>query len=618
LVVSAGLALFFGPAGAEDASAPDAGPDGSSVVDDGAPDADLPDVARGESGDASASSPGRRLRLRYTFQPDCYRFSLSAPCETPKGNVRLDLGPQIAVWVETADRKQFIADLMVTNLTAVRGIGNRPGYWKFPSTWRFPYGKRVMALPVWAHARGRLYDTVVMQTTGGEMDIGFHEAISSPDPYHCLSFMSSVWVFRAESVDAITCPTSVFNSSKGRLDDKKKTRYPPRSDLVDFSERDCNVPWSGQEGQCPANMKSATRYADINDLDTVAAATPVYGKPFSAVWTVPDNLPEGDYALFVEISKEFDQNASHAYKSYVDPKLEDAALTNNFGQPSVVFKVPIRLSSSVAQQAAVVDIAGYGDWDGATGQLHPPDATISDAPGSGRGRLMVISQPSIDSASPRAVTGRVHVVTEIEMPKVCNPAAAGTGNITGLSVPADKITSSGVTIEFIEPATEDEPVETYEIKYRQGDSMTEEEFLGAIPAPAITPSGPGRQRTFSLQGLKPSTRYVVGIRAKGRCLGTGPIAPVAFMTPALKFKKLSGCFIATAAYGSPEEREIEVLRRLRDGARAKTAFAAAAVDLYERSSPPVADLLRESAIGRVMVLSLLAPLVDTLARVMPP
>ena len=46
---------------------------------------------------------------------------------------------------------------MVTNATSGRGIGNRPGRWDFLSGPLFPYGKRVMALPIWAHARGKTY-----------------------------------------------------------------------------------------------------------------------------------------------------------------------------------------------------------------------------------------------------------------------------------------------------------------------------------------------------------------------------------------------------------------------------------------------------------------------------
>jgi hypothetical protein len=98
--------------------------------------------------------------LRYSFQPDCYRPDASAACVQSVSH--MDLGPQIAVWLQDASGA-FVDTLMVTNATAVRGIGNRPGRSDFLSGPLFPYGKRIMALPIWAHARGKTYSTLFMQ-----------------------------------------------------------------------------------------------------------------------------------------------------------------------------------------------------------------------------------------------------------------------------------------------------------------------------------------------------------------------------------------------------------------------------------------------------------------------
>ena len=95
--------------------------------------------------------------LDYTFQPDCFRAAAHAACVFDPRHP--DLGPQIAVWLESADGTSFVDTLMVTNAVAVHGIGNRPGTWDMRSGPRFPYGRRPMALPIWAHARGKLYAT---------------------------------------------------------------------------------------------------------------------------------------------------------------------------------------------------------------------------------------------------------------------------------------------------------------------------------------------------------------------------------------------------------------------------------------------------------------------------
>ena len=212
--------------------------------------------------------------LRYAFQPECFQ----PPCPSIKRKLvdRLDLGPQIAVWVETTDRSRFVDTLMVTNLTARRGVANRPGLANLPSGPKHPYGKRVMALPVWAWARGKLYPQVVMQD-GHEEWMGFHESTSTPDPYYCRPMgVNEV------DVDAISCPTKVFNSAKGRLaGELPLVPYPPRNDLMVFGDRDCDVP--GTAG--PGCARSAERFKGLNDLDSVAAATPPFEQLFEGNWT---------------------------------------------------------------------------------------------------------------------------------------------------------------------------------------------------------------------------------------------------------------------------------------------------------------------------------------------
>jgi hypothetical protein len=169
---------------------------------------------------AAASAPRLALAdctvLDYTFQPDCFRAPADAACVFDPRHP--DLGPQIAVWLESADGTSFVDTLMVTNAVAVHGIGNRPGTWNLLSGPRFPYGRRPMALPIWAHARGKLY-TFVAMNDGMEDQLTNHENTSSPEPYFCRPMLIN------EIVDAITCATGKFRSVKGRLDPGQPASY---------------------------------------------------------------------------------------------------------------------------------------------------------------------------------------------------------------------------------------------------------------------------------------------------------------------------------------------------------------------------------------------------------
>src|SRR5690349_10869750 len=57
---------------------------------------------------------------------------------------------QIAIWAEAPTR---FATIALTEATAYRGIGNRPGAMQMDTALRWPYGRREDVLPGWAGAR---------------------------------------------------------------------------------------------------------------------------------------------------------------------------------------------------------------------------------------------------------------------------------------------------------------------------------------------------------------------------------------------------------------------------------------------------------------------------------
>jgi hypothetical protein len=66
-----------------------------------------------------------------------------------------------------------------------------------------------------------------------------------------------------------------------------------------------------------------------------------------------------------------------------------------------------------------------------------------------------------------------------------------------------------------------------------------------------------------------------------------------------------GCFIATAAYGTPTAEQIDVLRAFRDDVLLKTTVGCEFVDLYYQLSPPAADFIAGHEALRTLVRELM-------------
>jgi len=554
------------------------------------------------------------MTFQYSFQPDCFRPDENSACVQSVSH--MDLGPQIAVWLQDS-KGAFVDTLMVTNATSVRGIGNRPGRSDFVSGPLFPYGKRVMALPIWAHARGKIYSTLFMQEETcavgglGESCLGWHESYSSTELYYCRPLQQTeAAAALGNEVDAITCPTK-FNSEKGQFDPTMPSYYPPRSDLTTFTSNDGGDP---------------PTFAAINDLDTVAAATPLYGGVYNGTWSVPSTLPPGDYTLMVEVNKEYDSNASHLHPDFDDSHLPGYGTDGNFGQPSVVYQVPIHIdvTTGTKDAGAVSQISGYGDWTGTTGVVNPRDATISTtAPGSGEARLLSISNSAGQSGRVLAsvapcftlvcdpITNMCSICDPAKQectPLQCVPPPAPPTAVTNLSMQEGGLTSTGATVKFVNSQSDGAAVFKYDIRYQAGSTITDEQFGSAASAPQVMPGTPGSLTSVSLSNLKPVTQYAVAVRAVDPCGQVSPIATVTFKTPAMKFTQLSGCFVATAAWGSALAPDVAAMRRVRDRLRPQSTMFAVATDLYYRSGPAAAEVLRRSDTARALVRRLLGPI----------
>ena len=107
---------------------------------------------------------------------------------------------------------------------------------------------------------------------------------------------------------------------------------------------------------------------------------------------------------------------------------------------------------------------------------------------------------------------------------------------------------------------------------------------------------------YSTAGLKTAN---LTVRAGGEVL---------YMTCQALVASTSNCFIATAAYGTPQEPEVMVLRHFRDETLLKSKAGQIFVDTYYKVSPPIADYIRDKEDPRAIVRAGLAPTIYILKK----
>jgi hypothetical protein len=384
------------------------------------------------------------------------------------------------------------------------------------------YGPRLDVFPVWAHRHGVTFPQVIWQGDGADGDPGsdardrdrdidapFNQ--SSLDTHFCHPMQPAdpAW-------DAASCPSPVY-SDKGRFSDTRTSVYPPRSDLQ----------------RTPSDSADVPHYAELNPFDAVSRATPVGGTKFSFAWPLPAMLASGDYTLLVEVSREFDFNATYTETTYPPPDMpwSDYGMPYR-GQASVIYSVPFTVGATPST-ASTMTYAGYSDLDG---NLHPPDATITtDTPGSGASRLELVADD--------AGMYRVRVTA---IPEGDSVAPAAPAQLVPVSV-----TASTAQLSFVAPGDDGTTgtVSGYDIRYVLGDTLDEVSFANAMHAPvSLTPAAAGTTQTFSLDLLAGQT-YTVGVRAFDNCGHTGPLATVRLTMPAPEVAACGGCASGPASGG---------------------------------------------------------------------
>ena len=486
---------------------------------------------------------------------------------------------QIAIWLEDA-AGNYVDTLFLTQSVARYGMGNRPGELNFNSAPLWPYGRRETTFPVWAHRHGFTFPRIEFQN-GEDQDLSHSIHQSSRENHYCRPTEPSEAIW-----DTGTCASPNVDTDKGAFSTTHSSLYPPRVDVVP---------------EPPIDSTDVVMYAALNPFDAVSQATPPGGEPYSIAWTLPSDLPSGQYVIFAEVSKEFDDNTSYNATNYPAPT--DITFANYGlpyrGQPSVVYSVPFTVGDAdVAASSA--SYVGYGDPDGQDGMLRAPDDTIqTGTPGSGAERL-TLTMGADNSMYRLRVTGHT--------------SAAGTPPtaITNAVVTSVDQESAHITFDAsgVQAGTSTEKVTGYEIRYQSNTPITDDNFASALPLqPPPSPEAPGTAQEIDLTGLLPLTTYYVGIRAYDDCKDFGPLVTLSVTTSAVLSGEVDACFIATAAYGSLMANDVVMLRSFRDAYLRSNVLGELVTEAYYTFGPAAAEVIGQSEVLRATTRDALAPVV---------
>jgi uncharacterized repeat protein (TIGR02543 family) len=145
-------------------------------------------------------------------------------------------------------------------------------------------------------------------------------------------------------------------------------------------------------------------------------------------------------------------------------------------------------------------------------------------------------------------------------------------------------------------------------------TMAASPIMGGTAYDATGTSPYSQGEVVSIQAVPASGYEFTGWAAPAGSFASAAAPATTFTMPAQSvvvtatFQIISttnGCFIATAAYGSPAAAQIDVLREFRDGVLLESGVGSQLIDLYYGLSPPIADFISGNSFLRTVVRELL-------------
>jgi uncharacterized repeat protein (TIGR02543 family) len=247
----------------------------------------------------------------------------------------------------------------------------------------------------------------------------------------------------------------------------------------------------------------------------------------------------------------------------------------------------------------------------APGEVTKLDLTIPALQAAGYNLSMAVSPAGTGSATD--VTNSTPYAAGVA---VSIQAVAAEGyHFVNWTAPAGGFTNpNSATTTFTMPAQDVTVTANFEVGGAYSLAMAASPIMGGTAYDVSGESPYNEGEVISIQAVAASGYQFAGWAAPAGSFANAYAAATTFTMPGDDVtvtatfqvtQTSSGCFIATAAYGSPTAGQIDVLREFRDGALLESAAGSQFAALYYRLSPSIADVISGSSLLRTVVRELL-------------